>query len=230
MIALMLEGVRVVLADDAALWRDGVARILCDAGAAVVAQVGDAPSLTEAVDRERPDIAIVDVRMPPTLTDDGLRAAGWIRRNVPGVGVLVLCQHVHSGAPVELLNLGEGGVGYLLKERVSDAGELLDAVALVAAGGSAIDPEVSRQLLARRGEGDLLSDLSDRELEVLALMAQGASNQAIAETLFIVPKTVDAHAGKILMKLGIPDDATTNRRVVAVLRYLSAAADGPPVG
>lgn len=221
--------VRAIVADDAVVWREGVTRLLASSGIDVVGEAGDAQQLTELADRERPDVAVIDVRMPPTLTDDGLRAALWIRRSLPGVGVLVLCQAVHSGPAVSLLGVGEGGVGYLLKDRVSDAAQLVDAVVTVAAGGSVIDPLVSERLLARRPEGSPLSDLTERELAVLRLLAEGHSNQGIADTMFVSLKTVETHMRTMLMKLDLHELEGGNRRVHAVLAYLRETAGHQPL-
>lgn len=218
-----MRAVRVVIADDAPLWRDAMARLLSAGGLDVVAHAGDAPALTEAVDRERPDVAVVDVRMPPAMTDDGLRAALWIRRSHPATRVVVLSQEVHVGVALELLAAGPGGVGYLLKDRVSSATELLDAVVRVAAGEPVIDPAVASALMrgTRAAQGPL-ADLSARELEVLALMAEGFSNEGVAARLGVATGTVEAHITAIIAGLGLRAGGHGNARVHAVLTFLRA--------
>ncbi|MEZ5098631.1 MAG: response regulator transcription factor [Thermoleophilia bacterium] len=214
---------RLVLADDAVLIREGLARLLAEAGFHVVGQAGDAHELLRLVDDVRPDVAVVDIRMPPTHTDEGLRAAIEIRTRQPGVGVLVLSQHVEPSYALELLQHGAEGVGYLLKERVAHLAELTDAIGRVAAGGSALDPTLIAQLVARpAGAGDPLEELSDREREVLSLMAEGRTNRAIGERLWITEHTVEKHVRSLMGKLAIPAGADDHRRVLAVLRYLDA--------
>jgi DNA-binding NarL/FixJ family response regulator len=219
---------RVVLADDSVLLREGVARVLSDAGFDVVGQAGDAAGLLRLVEAERPDVAVVDVRMPPTHSNEGLVAAREIRARYEGVAVLVLSQYVETSQAMRLLSEGEGGVGYLLKDRVSDVGEFTDAVRRVGDGGSAIDPEVVASLLGRRRRQDPLEALSDREREVLALMAEGYSNEGIRQKLFLSPKTVETHVGAIFTKLGLLPADEGHRRVRAVLAYVRSLADAPP--
>jgi DNA-binding NarL/FixJ family response regulator len=214
--------VRAVIAEDSVLLREGLARLLADGGVEVVAQVGDGPGLVAAVDAYRPDLAIVDVRMPPTHTDEGLRAAMEARERVPSTAILVLSQYVEERYAAELLAGGARGVGYLLKDRVADVGEFLAAVRRVGDGGAAIDPEVVAQLLGRRRRAGLLDALSGRELEVLALMAEGRSNAAVAERLAITEGAVEKHISSIFAKLGLPAAASDHRRVLAVLTYLRA--------
>jgi DNA-binding NarL/FixJ family response regulator len=212
--------IRVVLADDSVLLREGVARLLEDAGFNVVGQAGSADELLLKVRSYKPDIAIVDIRMPPTHTDEGLRAAQEIREHHPEVGVLVLSQYVESGYALELLQGNAEGVGYLLKDRVSDVKEFAAAVKRVAEGGSALDPEVVSRLVGRRRGEDPLSQLTPREREVLELMAEGRSNQAIAEKLVVTLRAVEKHVTSIFGKLRLPADEQDHRRVLAVLTYL----------
>jgi DNA-binding NarL/FixJ family response regulator len=214
--------VRVIVADDAALFRAGISRLLGDAGFEVAAQVGDAAALLDAADRDPPDAVVVDIRMPPTHTTEGLDAARTLAARHPGVGVLVLSAHVEPHYAVELVESGATGTGYLLKERVADPGELADAVRRVAAGGVVIDPGVVAQLVGRRRVRDPLAALSAREREVLAVMAEGRSNQAICERLHLSPKTVEAYVHNVFTKLDLHQAADANRRVLAVLAYLRA--------
>jgi DNA-binding NarL/FixJ family response regulator len=216
--------VRIVIAEDAVLLRAGLQRLLADAGHEVIAIVGEGLALVAAVDRHRPDLAIVDVRMPPTFTDEGLRAAIELRQRHPDVRVLVLSQYVEDEYAAELLADTTEGVGYLLKDRVADVGEFLDTVARVGAGGVAIDPEVVSQLLGRHRRTDPLSRLTAREREVLALMAEGHTNIAIANELVVTPGAVEKHIGNVFAKLGLTDGDNHNRRVLAVLAYLRASA------
>ena len=213
---------RVIVADDAALFRAGVSRLLGDAGFEVTAQVGDAAELLAAADRDPPDAVVVDIRMPPTHTTEGLYAARTLAARHPGVGVLVLSAHVEPHYAVELVESGATGTGYLLKERVADPGELTDAVRRVAAGGVVIDPGVVARLVGRARARNPLDALSEREREVLAVMAEGRSNQAICERLFLSPKTVEAYVHNVFTKLDLHPAADANRRVLAVLAYLRA--------
>jgi DNA-binding NarL/FixJ family response regulator len=210
---------RVVIAEDAVLLRAGVTRLLADEGIETVAAVDNGDDLLVAVQEHRPDLAIVDVRMPPTFTDEGLRAALAARKEIPGLPVLVLSQYVEESYAVELLSGGAGGVGYLLKERVADVADFLDAVRRVANGGTAIDPDVIAQLMAR-GRRNPLDALTARESEVLGLMAQGLSNTAIANSLVVSHGAVEKHIGNIFSKLGLEASAEEHRRVRAVLTYL----------
>ena len=214
------EAMRVVLADDSVLLREGIARLLEDTGMDVVAQSGTADDLLRHVAMHKPDVAIVDIRMPPTQTDEGLRAAQEIRERFPDVGVLVLSQYVEPGYALELLAESAEGVGYLLKDRVSDVDEFAAAVRRVAEGGSALDPSVVQTLVGRRRKADPLDELTPREREVLELMAEGRSNQAIAERLFITLRAVEKHVTSIFTKLRLSATSEDHRRVLAVLTYL----------
>ena len=211
---------RVVLAEDSVLLREGIARLLEDAGFDVVGQAGNADELLLKVRSYTPDVAIVDIRMPPSHTDEGLRAAQEIREKHPETSVLVLSQYVESGYALELLQDSAEGVGYLLKDRVSDLGEFAAAVKRVAEGGSALDPEVVSRLVGRRRKDDPLAELTPREREVLELMAEGRSNQAIADRLVVTLRAVEKHVTSIFGKLRLPSDAEDHRRVLAVLAYL----------
>lgn len=213
---------RIVIAEDAVLLREGLAGLLEDAGHTVLDRVGDAESLLAVVAEHEPDLAIVDVRMPPTYEDEGMRAAVEIRKLHPTTGVLVLSQHVESRFAVEFVS-SEGGFGYLLKDRVLDVGEFLDAADRVSRGGSALDSEVVKQLLVQP-QGDALAELSPREREVLALVAEGRTNASIAKHLWLTEKTVETHVRSILGKLDLPQDGDTHRRVLAVVTYLRASA------
>jgi DNA-binding NarL/FixJ family response regulator len=214
--------VRVVVADDSVLLREGVVRVLEDAGFEVVAQAGDADDLLRKVRAHKPDVAVVDVRMPPTNTDDGLRAAQQIREELPDVAVLVLSQYVEEGYAMELLSESAEGVGYLLKDRVAEIDRFTDSVRRVAEGGSALDPEVVSQLLGRSRESDPLEELTPREREVLALMAEGRTNAAIAEQLVVTERAVEKHVTSIFGKLDLEAGSGDHRRVLAVLAYLKA--------
>jgi DNA-binding NarL/FixJ family response regulator len=214
--------VRVVIADDSVLLREGLARVLVDGGFELAAQVGDAEELLAAVERERPDVAIVDVRMPPTQTDEGARAASEIRERHPDVGVLVLSQVVESAHALRLFSDHAEGFGYLLKDRVLEIDDFLDAVRRVGRGGTAVDPQVVAQLVGRRRGDDPLAELTPREREVLELMAEGLSNSGISQKLWLSTRTVETHVNGIFLKLGLlpaPDD---HRRVLAVLAFLRA--------
>ena len=215
-----MRGIRTVLADDSVLLRDGLVRLLGDGGFDVVASVGDGDALLAAVDDLRPQLAVVDVRMPPTHTDEGIRAALAIRSRHPQVAVLVLSQYVEERYAAELLAGDTAGVGYLLKDRVVDVEEFLDACRRVAAGGNAIDAEVVSQLLGRSARRADIQRLTPREQEVLAAMAEGLSNAGIAELLVISEGAVEKHVGNVMLKLGLDTAASVNRRVLAVLRYL----------
>jgi DNA-binding NarL/FixJ family response regulator len=210
---------RVAVADDAVLLREGLVRLLTENGHEVVAVVGDGPSLVTAIVEHRPEISIVDVRMPPSHTDEGLRAAVEARRLVPGSPVLVLSQYVEVSYADDLLADRRGGVGYLLKDRVAEITDFLDALTRVAGGGTVLDPEVVAQLVTRRGRGPL-DALTPREREVLALMAEGRSNTAIARKLVVTDGAVEKHVKNIFTKLDLPPDEEQHRRVLAVLAYL----------
>jgi DNA-binding NarL/FixJ family response regulator len=212
--------VRVVLAEDSVLLREGVARILGEAGFEVVGQAGDADELMLKVRSYSPDVAIVDIRMPPTHTDEGLRAAQEIREKHPTVGVLVLSQYVEAAYAMELLAESAEGVGYLLKDRVSDVNEFADAVRRVGEGGSALDPTIVSQLVGRRRRDDPIDQLTPREREVLGLMAEGRSNSGIAEQLVVTERAVEKHVTSIFQKLQLPAASEDHRRVLAVLAYL----------
>jgi DNA-binding NarL/FixJ family response regulator len=213
--------VRVVIAEDLALLRDGLTRLLTAFDFDVVAAVDNGPALLPALLDQRPDVAVVDVRLPPTFTDEGLQAAIAARAKVPGLPILVLSQHVEQLYARELLSDRSGGVGYLLKDRVSNVAQFVEAVRQVAAGGLVLDPEVVSQLLARRTREDPIATLTSREREVLGLMAEGRSNAAIAGRLFVTDKAVSKHINNIFTKLGMPQSDDDNRRVMAVLAYLS---------
>jgi DNA-binding NarL/FixJ family response regulator len=211
-----------VIADDAVLLREGLARVLAENGFDVVAQAGDAYELRHAVARERPDVAIVDVRMPPSQTDEGARAALKIREEQPEVGVLLLSQVVEAQSALQLFRDSPEGFGYLLKDRVLEVDEFLAAVRHVAAGGTVVDPQVVSQLLGRRGD-DPLGELTPREREVLGLMAEGRSNQGICDKLVLSPKTVESHVNSIFQKLRLHQAPDDHRRVLAVLAYLKGS-------
>jgi DNA-binding NarL/FixJ family response regulator len=216
--------IRAIVADDAALIRAGIVRLLTEAGFDVVADVADADALLAAVEAHRPDLVITDIRMPPTNTDEGLRAAAAIRSSHPATAVLVLSQHIEARAAAGLLDGRPAGIGYLLKERVSELAEFIAATRAVVAGGSVIDPLVAEQMLGQRRHDDALARLTEREGEVLALMAEGRSNAAISEGLRLSPKTVETHVRSIFTKLDLGEDPDGHRRVQAVVRWLQAPA------
>lgn len=211
---------RVAVADDAALFRNGLCRLLADAGFLVTAQAGNAPELLAAVRADPPDVAVLDIRMPPTHTTEGLDAAAELHRSHPSIGVLVLSAHVETTYAMQLIESGARGAGYLLKERVADLDELVDAVRRVASGGLVVDPSVVAQLVGRARARNPLDELTEREREVLAVMAEGRSNQAICQRLYLSPKTVEAYVRSVFTKLGLHQVAEDNRRVLAVLAFL----------
>jgi DNA-binding NarL/FixJ family response regulator len=215
--------VRVVIAEDQVLLREGLGRLFEDAGHEVVASLGDANGLSPAIGEQDPDLVVLDSRMPPTFTDEGARAAGEIKQAHPEMGVLVLSQHVETTHAVELVTLG--GFGYLLKDRVLAVGEFLAAAERVAQGGSALDPQVVASLVAARGEDDALAELTEREREVLELMAEGLTNVGIAKRLYLSERTVEAHVRHVLMKLELPESEDGHRRVLAVLAHLSTTQE-----
>jgi DNA-binding NarL/FixJ family response regulator len=216
--------VRVILADDATVIREGLARLLEEAGFDVVAQAGDADELRALVAEERPDVAVVDIRMPPTYTDEGLVAAKQIRAEHPSIGVLVLSQYVDVAYALKLVTEGAERVGYLLKDRIGDVDELADALRRIAEGGSVVEPTLVAELVSAPSAADPLGGLTAREREVLALLAEGRTDRGIAQLLYVTPKTVEAHVRSIFRKLDLPSDATENRRVHAVLAFLRARA------
>jgi DNA-binding NarL/FixJ family response regulator len=211
--------VRVVIAEDQALLREGLARLFADADHEVVAAVGDADKLRAAVSEHQPDLAVVDVRMPPSFTDEGIRAAQWIRGAHPEVGVLVLSQHVEAAGAIDLVS--QSGFGYLLKDRVLEVSEFLEAAERVERGGSALDPKVVATLISSDSDGGS-GELTSREAEVLSLMAEGLTNAGIANRLVLTERTVETHVRNVLMKLDLPDSGDDHRRVLAVLAYLSS--------
>jgi DNA-binding NarL/FixJ family response regulator len=213
---------RVVVADDSVLLREGVVRLLEEKGFDVVAQAGDAEDLIRKVNAHKPDVAVVDIRMPPTNTDDGLRAALEIRASHPDTGVLVLSQYVEEGYALDLVGDSAGGVGYLLKDRVADVDRFVESVMRVAEGGSALDPEVVAQLVGRARRDDPLAELTPREREVMELMAEGRSNNAIAAHMTVTERAVEKHVTSIFGKLGLPPAPEDHRRVLAVLAFLRA--------
>jgi DNA-binding NarL/FixJ family response regulator len=226
-IAAVGTSLRVVLVDDAGLVRAGIARLLSDEGVRVVTQLPDATGLLAAVQADRPDAVIIDVRMPPTHTTEGLRAALELKNELPDVGILVLSQHIETRHAVELLAGGHRGVGYLLKERIAKPAELVDAVQRVAEGGTAIDPEVVRIVFQTPRRSDPVAGLTARERDVLGFVAEGLSNDRIAERLAVTARTVETHTSRIFAKLGLEVDPATHRRVLAVLAHLRASASPP---
>jgi DNA-binding NarL/FixJ family response regulator len=216
--------VRVVIVEDQVLLREGLARLFGDAAHEVVASLGDAEGVLDTVAATRPDLVVLDVRMPPSYTDEGARAAAAVKEAHPEVGVLVLSQHVETVHAVELVHLG--GFGYLLKDRVLDVGDFLAAAERVAGGGSALDPHVVGSLVSTSGGRDSLAVLSEREREVLELMAEGLTNTGIAQRLWLSERTVEAHVRRLLLKLELPADELANRRVLAVLAHLAAQVQG----
>ena len=211
---------RIVIAEDSGLLRDGISRLLSDAGHEVVAETGDGPGLLRMVEKHLPDVAIVDVRMPPSFRDEGLKAALEARNHIPALPVLILSQYVEERYGRELLESGVEGTGYLLKDRVADVREFVSAVESVASGGTMLDPEVVSQLLTRSRHDDRLEELTPREREVLSLMAEGRSNHAISEALFVTGGAVEKHVKSIFSKLALTQSDTDHRRVLAVLTYL----------
>jgi DNA-binding NarL/FixJ family response regulator len=214
------DAVRVVIAEDSAILRDGLVQLLTDRGFAVLQAVGDAISLEQAVAADPPDVAVVDIRMPPTFTDEGLQAAIRLRATHPGVGILVFSQYIETRYAAKLLAGGAAGIGYLLKDRVADVSDFVEALVRVASGGTALDPEVVTQLMGASRRTDTLARLSGREREVLGLMAEGRTNLAVATNLVISEGAVEKHVANIFSKLDLPSTPTDNRRVLAVLRYL----------
>jgi DNA-binding NarL/FixJ family response regulator len=215
--------VRVALADDAVVLREGLARVLAEAGVEVAAQVGSADELLVAVDELRPDVAVVDIRMPPTWNDEGLEVAEEIRRRFPHVGVLLLSQYVEAEYALRLLDGGSERIGYLLKERVLDVADLVGAIGRIVAGETVVDPALVSQLLGRAREDSPLDQLTQREREVLSLMAEGLTDRGISERLFVTPNTVETHVRHIIGKLRLPATPADNRRVRAVLAYLRSS-------
>jgi DNA-binding NarL/FixJ family response regulator len=222
------NALRIVIAEDAAIMRDGLTQTLARRGHDVVAAVANAEELMHAVTRYQPDVAVIDVRMPPTHTDEGLRAAMAIRRDHPGVGTLVFSQYIEARAAAELLASSPAGVGYLLKDRVADVSDFIEAISNVARGGTVLDPEVVRQLFAASKRTESLGSLTGREREVLALIAEGRSNTAIASSLFISPGVVEKHVASIFAKLSLAPSDSDNRRVIAAIRYLQGPAGQRP--
>ena len=217
-----LTPIRVVIAEDSAVLRDGLVQLLVDRGFAVTDAVSDPDALKESIERERPDVAVVDIRMPPTFTDEGLRAAIDLRRRHQGLGILLFSQYIETRYAAELLADGAAGIGYLLKDRVADVSDFVDALVRVASGGTALDPEVVTQLLGASRRADSISVLSAREREVLSLMAEGRSNAAIASELVVSEGAVEKHVANIFTKFDLPVTQSDHRRVLAVLRFLDS--------
>jgi DNA-binding NarL/FixJ family response regulator len=216
------DAIRVVIAEDSAVLRDGLVQLLGDRGFEVLSAVRDADGLRHAVKADPPDVAVVDIRMPPTFTDEGLRAAIDLRRDQPQMGILVFSQYIETRYAAELLAGGASGIGYLLKDRVADVADFVEALVRVASGGTALDPEVVTQLIGASRRTDTLAGLTGREREVLALMAEGRTNSAIGTALVISERAVEKHVANIFSKLDLPASSTDHRRVLAVLRYLGA--------
>jgi serine/threonine-protein kinase len=222
----MPQALKIVIADDAVLTRAGIAGLLREHGHDVVGEAGDPDTLLELVEIHHPDTVVVDIRMPPTHTTEGIEAAGAIRKSYPGTGVLLLSNYVETDHAVHLLQTNDGFIGYLLKERVGDVADFMNAVERVAAGGTALDPSLVRQIMDRKHRTPRPQDsLTDREREVLTLMAQGMSNRAISASMFLADRTVETHIKAIFSKLGLPSEADSNRRVLAVLMHLRATED-----
>jgi DNA-binding NarL/FixJ family response regulator len=215
---------RAIIAEDSVLLREGLSRLLTDAGIDIVGQAGDGEDLLRKARAHKPDVVVTDIRMPPTQTDEGLRAAKVIRRELPGTGVLVLSQYVEEGYVMDLLGDRPEGVGYLLKDRVAEVERFVEAVHRVAQGGSALDPEVVSHMLGRRRRDDPLDELTPREREVLALMAEGYSNSAIAARLVVTERAVEKHVTNVFSKLGFGSEPDHHRRVLAVLTFVRSAA------
>jgi DNA-binding NarL/FixJ family response regulator len=218
----MTGPLRVAIAEDSAVLRDGLVQLLVDRGFAVTDAVSDPDALKESIERERPDVAVVDIRMPPTFTDEGLRAAIDLRRRHPALGILLFSQYVETRYAADLLADDAAGIGYLLKDRVADTSDFVEALVRVASGGTALDPEVITQLLGASRRGDSISGLSARERQVLSLMAEGRSNAAIATSLVVSEGAVEKHVANIFTKLDLPVSQTDHRRVLAVLRFLDS--------
>jgi DNA-binding NarL/FixJ family response regulator len=218
----MNDAIRVVVAEDSAILRDGLVQLLADRGFCITGAVSDPTGLQHSVSEDVPDVAVVDIRMPPTFTDEGLRAALQLRKSHPEVGILLFSQYVETRYAAELLAGGAAGIGYLLKDRVADVSDFVEALVRVASGGTALDPAVVTQLLGASRRTDSLAALSPREREVLSLMAEGRSNAAIAATLVVSEGAVEKHVANIFAKLDLPASASDHRRVLAVLRYLEA--------
>jgi DNA-binding NarL/FixJ family response regulator len=218
----MQRRLRIVIAEDAAIMRDGLTQTLTRRGLDVVAAVADPDALLQAVTAFHPDVVIIDVRMPPTYTDEGLRAAQSVRRDHPGTGVLVFSQYIETRSAAELIAGTSGGVGYLLKDRVAFVSDFIDAITRVAGGGTVLDPEVVRHLLSAGHRADALATLTPREREVLSLLAQGRSNIAIASAFTISPRVVEKHVASIFAKLGLAPSDNDNRRVLAAIKYLES--------